>query len=315
VRSWLSKIAKAERHFTPDFKRMRADMEFAAGYQWAGQEDLEESRYIADIVNQIVQKKTAALYAKNPTAVYERRPRLDFSIWDGDMASLQMATMNLMANPFDVEAQATLLDYQEGMRQQKMVEKVGETLEIAYQYQFDHQPISTTLRMKQLVRRVVTTGVGYVRLDVDFEGQDYLATQKENDVRKVKQATYLRRQLEEGNIDEDDAEVGEMEELEVGAGMNKQRGLRESLCFSYPQSTRIIVDPDCTALKGFVDADWVSQKYSLSLADVNAIFGLDIDATDLRPENLDDKVAPPPDHRFGSPDSSRSSRPGERAKP
>ena len=289
VRKWLRAIEKAARLSEPDFKRMRADMEFAAGYQWKEQEDLEENRYIANMANQIVQKKTAALYAKKPTAVYERRPRLDFSLWDGDIASLQMATMRLQMDPFDTEAQAILLDYQEGNRTRKMIERVGETLEIAYQYQMDRQPVSTILRMKQMVRRTVTTGVGYVRVDIEREEDDYLSAEPGRDIRKAKRAVAIQKELVEGDRDEDGAEASEMEVLaQQEPGIE---GLREALHFTYPQATRIIVDPNCTALKGFVDAKWIAQRYSLTLEDVNAIFGMSLEASQLKPSESETEIS------------------------
>src|SRR6266446_1060006 len=73
VESWTKKIKDAKAKWKPDFERMRADMNFAAGFQWNDQEDLNDERYICNFVLRAVSQKVAQLYARDPKAVYRRR--------------------------------------------------------------------------------------------------------------------------------------------------------------------------------------------------------------------------------------------------
>src|SRR6185436_2211257 len=74
------------------------DQRFCAGEQWP--EDpkkaiyndiVDNDLYVANITLQHVQKRVAAIYAKNPKAVCRRRPRILSTVWDGTMESLTQA--------------------------------------------------------------------------------------------------------------------------------------------------------------------------------------------------------------------------------
>ena len=47
--------------------------------------------YVVPITNRLVNQAVATLYAKNPTAVAERKQKLMYQLWDGDQQSLQAA--------------------------------------------------------------------------------------------------------------------------------------------------------------------------------------------------------------------------------
>src|SRR6516225_368098 len=81
VKSWCERIRKARAKWEPDFKRMRDDMDFVAGYQWNSQRQLAEDRYIANFTIRSINQKVATLYARNPKVVAQRRQRLDFQLW------------------------------------------------------------------------------------------------------------------------------------------------------------------------------------------------------------------------------------------
>ena len=156
VKAWLSKIEDAEKKWERDFKRMRSNMEFAAGRQWEddGQRDGEEpNRYQASgITSRTVQQKVSALYARDPKAIAKRRERRDFALWDGKIESLVTAFQKiemafaqggnqnpaLMGAAFPNEM-ALLNDYQHGKELQAQIDAIGETLEVVYQWMVDSQ--------------------------------------------------------------------------------------------------------------------------------------------------------------------------------
>ena len=95
VKRWTSIIKKAKTYFDEDFKRMRSNMDFAAGLQYEGQDKMEEDRYIANFITHQTNQKTATLYAKNPKAEWKKRKRLEYQLWDGKVESLWAAAVEL----------------------------------------------------------------------------------------------------------------------------------------------------------------------------------------------------------------------------
>ena len=82
VKKLIANIKAAKKHHEPAYKRVREDMDFAyrygVGKQWPDQTEGSDS-YIANIVQRHINPRVAALYAKNPTVVAKRAPRLDFA--------------------------------------------------------------------------------------------------------------------------------------------------------------------------------------------------------------------------------------------
>lgn len=91
----LTDWAREERKFWKDiFERMREEQRFAAGDQW--QKDYQpkgecDDPYIGDIVQQLVNRVVASLYAKNPTPRASRLEKLLYEVWDGAQESLRGA--------------------------------------------------------------------------------------------------------------------------------------------------------------------------------------------------------------------------------
>ncbi len=281
VTQWCDKVRAAREHWGPDFKRMQENMEFSAGMQWAGQDKLDDDRYIANMVLRMVNQKVAALYAKNPRFVAQRRKRLDFQIWDGKMESLtQAVALSAVpdALPEDtIAAGALIADFTTGRQQRDLVDKVGRTLEYLLMWFMQNSTPNFKTQMKQLVRRVVTCGVGYLRLDFAREDENVMTT-TEAEVTipdRLRKAQEIMNRIDEGTVTEDSPEIVELKTLlsSLGAYEGEKDGMEERLVFDFPMSTSVIVDPRCRALKGFVGADWIAQEYIMTLSEVNAFFG------------------------------------------
>ena len=286
VKRWTSIIKKAKTYFDEDFKRMRSNMDFAAGLQYEGQDKMEEDRYIANFITHQTNQKTATLYAKNPKAEWKKRKRLEYQLWDGKVESLWAAAVELQRaamegpSPMTIQAQMMMQDYQRGQQVEKQYKKMGETLEILYQYECDTQEPDFKLQMKQLVRRTVITGVGFVRLNY-FNNLNHVITSANNDdsiVMRLKRAKYIMSQIQEDKVQEDDPRMEELRLLLTGAAQSVQTNdtddLQESLEFDFLSSTSIIVDPKCQSLKGFIGADWIAIEFLLELDEANAYFEL-----------------------------------------
>ena len=284
VKRWLTRIEEAEKHFRPDFERMREDVEFAAGYQWNGQDKMRTERYVANITLRMVNQKVASLYARNPKAIARVRDRMLYQVWDGSLLSLQDAVMRATANPLDIEANTIIRDYEQGVLIEQTLGKLAATLEKVYALQLERLEPEFKLQMKQLVRRVVTTGVGFARVSFVREYEEtptasLLQTSvKERTLRLQK----LMTEYAEGEFDQDDPRTTEMQSLQESLQKPEYGKLsNEQLIIDFPASDTIIIDPRCKLLKGFVGARWIAQRYDLDLDEVNSFFGLGITANEL----------------------------------
>ena len=281
VRSWQQKIRNAKRVFADDFKRMKSDMEFAYGLQWNDQKQLQDQRYVANLTQRMVNQKVSTLYARDPKAIARRRKRLDFSIWDGHVESVMQAAVAVHMNPMDVASRALLLDYTQGKDWQKMIDKVGKTMEIVYQYQCDSQDIPFKLEMKQLVRRVITCGVGFVCLDFQREHEDYNveSTGPDNSqYDRLKRIQAIAEKLKDKDIMADSQQVEELrllvESIQAGVEAGEQLAIKERLEFDFSPADSIIVDTNCRSLKGFIGAQWLVREFDRDLDEVNTFFEL-----------------------------------------
>ncbi len=293
VKRWTDRIRKAKSKWKDDFDRMRDNMDFVNGLQWAGQKKIKYSKYIANITLRAVNQGVATLYARNPQVSAKRRPRLDFQLWDGKMETIMqmIMTAQLMQQsgvPVPPEVLATLDDFQKGRFRQQMIERVGKTLEIVYQYQMDSQQPRFKTQMKQLVRRVRVCGVGYMKVlfcreAADFS-EEYLtqSTTKVSLANRMRLAAAIVDKLQKDEIQEDDAEVEQLKQLIASLNQSPldypSAAVTERLVFDFPKATSIIPDPDTRSLKGFVGAHWVVEEFYYPLDFVNAFFGTTIKA-------------------------------------
>lgn len=302
VASWCSQINAARKKQKCVFEEMRSAMKFAAGYQWPGQKDRNDKRYTANFSLREVNKKVAALYARNPTAEYQRRPRLDFALYDGKLEDLVPLLQQAQVHPMGLaglpmHSQALLADYQHGMQQRQLIDRVGKTLQILFQQQLDEQDEEEgefKLQMKQLVRRTIISKVGYVRVAFVRDGDAHITSSGVGNtiMNRGKQIAYMAEKVQDGKIDESSAQYQVFKSLAVGLGGVLQDriaegNINERLVFDCLPSTSIILDPRCRQLKGFIGARWIAVEYCLPVEDVNALFEVDINASQVKSKQTD----------------------------
>lgn len=301
VGALVREIEADKAHYDKDYRRMRDNMEFASGLQRPGQATIDSEEYICNLVIRTINQKVAALYAHNPKAEWERRERMDFQLWDERMESIEpLVLKGAQGIPLMMSEMAVIQDYMSGMQFKQLVEKVGRTLKILYQYQIDEHDPNFKLQAKQLVRRVATTGVGYVRVsfsrDVDCS---FTSDGLDNNLpTRFKEAKSLMEQVDESGMDESDPRLEQVRLLLeplaasfTGQGQETKLTVDEKLVFDFLPSTAVIPDRNCRMLKGFVGARRLTIEYVLPLSEVNAYFEVDLkpDATVNRRNNLDDQ--------------------------
>lgn len=298
VSRWQGKIVQAKKFHQRTFRKMRDDMDFAGGEQWVDQTD-DDERYVANFVQRHIQQRTASLYAKNPRFYFKRKRKLDFKLWDGKPESLQEAITSVMqaqqtlaANPqlaLDpaavqigmaqvAPAMQLLQDIEQGRQRQQMMERVGKTLELLAEYEVSEQKPPFKKQMKQLIRRVITCKVGYLKL-----GFERVTERRPEDADKIRDFTQRLAVLDQLIADAQDGECtsekAEHEQLRVmleDLQAGHEEIVREGLVFDFPPSTSIIVDPACRQLQGFIGARWIAQEFQLTTDDVKQTYGIDL---------------------------------------
>lgn len=293
--------AKSTKEFrSKTFSRMRRDIEFVRpGRQWKHQnravttdDSVFDAPYEANLVQRHVQQRVAALYAKNPTVVAKRRKRLDFAVWDGDRKTLEQAMRRAMGDPLGNPAMgvpptppqptqedvALLQDVEQGMAQRKMIDRVAQTLQMLYTYYMQEGQPNFKMQAKQLVRRVVTTGVGFVQLGFQrvMKPNPEIVNKIRDDQAMIEHLECLSQDLRDDKLQENEAKI---EELKVGLTALQQRAqivLREGLVFDFPAATDILVDRQCRQLKGFIGARRVAREYHYTKERIKEIFKVDL---------------------------------------
>jgi hypothetical protein len=292
VEVWQKRVKQSEAHWEKEYKRMRRDMQFARGLQWEGQTSTDDERYVANMTQRHIAQKTAALYAKNPVAEAKRKKTLDFTIWDGDpqsylmaqemIATAQQAGAAIVLDPGLMQqvqqAQALIDDVQRGVARRKMLDRIGKTLEIVHSHQVGEQIPPFKIQMKQLVRRTITTGVGYVEL-----GFHRLYERRPEDADRVTDITEqlaamerLSSDLSDGEVQDYEAEAEELRQLLKAIQDNPDMLVREGLDYDFPGATTIVPDMNCKQLRGFLGARWVARRFLLKPSDIEEIYKVDV---------------------------------------
>lgn len=276
VSKWSNKIIAAKKFFEDDFKRMREDMKIAK--QGGSDEWVKGGNYTVPIVNRYINQSVAGLYAKNPTAIAEKRKTLDYTLWDGKPDTAMAALQGLMRG--DMSQMPLVQDIEQGRQRHEMMTRIAQTLEILFDYYANEQKPRLKPLMKSFVRRAKTCCVGYLMLG--FQRQYGELTPDETaqlaDARnKLGEAQRRMDEFIEDHTDMCEAEIYELQTLIQDLQKKENTILREGPKFMFPRSTEIIVDPRCTQLMGFIGAGWIAREFYKTPEEVEKIYKVDIE--------------------------------------
>lgn len=272
IQEYLSEIEKDKVYHAKAFKRMREDQDFADGKQWPDQAP-DDDRYVVNFTQSVIRQRVSSLYAKNPKVQAKRRERLDFAIWDGKQQSLQEA----MANPMMPANFALLQDVQQGRAYRERFDRIAKTLEIAFNHDMKKQYPNFKRQMKQFIRRVETNGAAFLKLD--FERMMEVRPDIEAKLNELKNQLsnlefLLTQQAYEG-AEQDSAESEKIKNTMAALEGQKMKIVREGIIYSFPRTTAIIIDRDCTQLEGFINAKRVVEEFWLCDDEVQRIYKVD----------------------------------------
>jgi hypothetical protein len=317
IKAWGDKIRAARGHFEKDFKRMRENMVLAtlgAEKAW-----VEAGKYVVPITVRQINQKVAQLYARNPTARATLKPKMYFSAWDENPQSLEMAMTSYanamqakvkydqatagmghnggppmvdeMGQPMmdpsmpppppgpDPQTLAILQEVAEAQARMLMLKRIGKTLEILFNHFIKEQEPDFKQSLKQLVRRVCTTSVGYIEIDFERihdkpppEISARLADAKAT-MARLEQLS-AEAQLEE--FGEDSAKMDELKTMIADLQTQTEIILREGPIFDFPRAHEVIVDKKCLQLKGFVGASWIAREFKMDCEEIERSFGVQL---------------------------------------
>ena len=301
VKDLCKKIEEGKSYWKDTFDRMRMNARFARGKQWPGAPapsgETPYEAYVANITLRHINQRVANIYAKNPRVRAQRRPKLYLQAWDGTpemlaaaqatMAQAQMAAAPAGAavppmQPTGMDqqaAQAVLTEAAEAQSQRKLYERMGKTLEIVAQYSLDEPTPKFKPQAKQLVRRVLSCSVGYLKLG-------YQRTMKYNieqiDARikdstdRIEHIKMLLADVQDKEVAPESKEAAELAQLIKTLRAQRELVAREGLVFSFPKAWSLIIDPAVTQLKGFIGAEWLAEEYILTPKQVQKLFKVDV---------------------------------------
>ena len=196
------------------------------------------------------------------------------------MEAMQSRQMAVMTGIPDMASEALLRDFMMGKHQKELDQRIADTTRIAVQRQIDLAVPNFKRQMKKLVTRVITCGVGYVRLalvrnDETPPSEDRVGNMPAD---RMKEAMRLADELQDEDI-ETSPMAEQLRSIGVSLGVPiDDEELPEKITFDFLPSTSVIPDERCRSLSDFIGARFVCIEYSLPLDEINAMFGTDIEA-------------------------------------
>jgi len=272
VAEWQGKITKARKRQEPVFKAMRESQDFAmrgADKKWK-----ESGAYTVPILPRYINQAVSTLYARNPKTVWKRRQRLQYKMWDGRSDSLQSAMQ--MAQMGDAASMALIQEVLAIRQENLMLDRMGETLKIMWDYYLDEQGANYKQQLKAAVRRVKTCKVAYIKLDYQRMLEPQLEGKIADVTDKVRNTEMLMEKAAAGELDELSAEAEKLRLNLADLQSDPNLVVREGPVLSFPKSHQIIIDPCCTHLKSLTGAGWIAEEFEYEPCDIQRIWKVDV---------------------------------------
>lgn len=290
VKAWIERVEKRRTYLNEnEFRIMNEDMDFAEGYQvmdadGKNAQTAEQAKsYVVQLALRHVNERVATLYAKNPKVVAKRRQRMDSPLWDGSAESVkpidakmaQNFQMGLPQDPGDVAFMQAVSDT---LDVRQMIDSVGKTLEILYQYFMEEGTPPFKTSMKQVVRRTETTGVGYVKLGFQrvMQKNNEIETRLTDAQTKLARIESLSADMADQEFEPDSASAEELKELIQTLQSQLMVIAREGLTFDYPSSTAIIPSVGTKNILAFVGSKWIAEEHNVPKSEIQDRFKIDV---------------------------------------
>lgn len=295
VKEWIEKVKKRKKYLDEnEFKTMREDQDFVDGYQVVDadgksnpQRADQANAYVVNLAQRHVKERTASLYAKNPKAVAKRREKIDSQIWDGKADSAVQAQermamgaqQNMKPMPED---QALMMEIASVLDRRKMIDNVGKSMVLCFNYYLDEQIPPFKTSAKQMVRRVETCGVGYVKLGFKrlMEKNNEVEGRLNDHQQRLDYIEAMAADLADGEIQDTDAEAAALRESIQALQQELIVIAYEGLTFDWPDADKIIPGPGCKHILTFTSAPWIAEWHEVPVSEIKERFGVDLQKGD-----------------------------------
>lgn len=275
VEEWCEKITAAEKHYEETFKQMRTSQDFAM--YGADKDWIDSNKYTVPILPRYINQSVSTLYARNPKTTYKRKQRLLYQMWDGRSDSLQAAMQ--MARLGDGASMALIQEVLSVRQQNMLLDRMGETLNILWQYYLDEQSANFKQQLKLALRRAKVCKVAYVKLGYQraLEPRPEITARIDDVTSKVAEVEKTLAEIAEGELyDEQSAKLEELRLNLQDLERDEMLVVREGPVFDFPKSDHIIVDPKCVHLKSLSGAEWIAHKFEMTPDDIEKVFQVDV---------------------------------------
>lgn len=276
VEEWEKRIieARKDEKLAKAFKQMRKNQYFAAH---GGEKSwVESGKYTVPIIARHINQSVANLYAKNPKAVATRKRRRMYTLWDGREDSLQAAMEGAAMG--DPNMTAIVEEILAVRQHEMMLDGLGETMEILWEYFLEDQSCSYKQQIKAAVRRTKVCKVSYIKLGFQriLEPRPEVMAEIEDITSKITAMECLVEEVQSGEVDERSARIEELRLLAEDLKRQDSLLVREGPVLDFPRSDEITIDPDCRHLKTFSGAGWIAQMYEMTPKRVKQVYKVDI---------------------------------------
>lgn len=295
VKQWTKRIKTAREHWHKTaFKRMKTCMQLAkdgADKAW-----VDNDQYVVPIINRHINQAVSQLYAKNPKSYTQRKQRRMFTVWDGELASLQEAAMLLQQSAAtgmpDQNAMAVLQDALAVKQYNIMMNGLADTLTLLHNHYFTDKTAQYKQQFKSLVRRTKVCGVGYVKLGFQriLESDPEVAVHIQNTTTQIETLQRLMEEATREDIDADSAELHELTTMLHDLQSQEMLIVQEGPVYTFPKATSVIIDPNCRHLKTLTGADWIAEEIDMTPERIEEVFKVDV-GKDYEPYKNDDTAA------------------------
>lgn len=292
VSEWTKKIKDAKKHHKPVFDRMKECQQVA---KEGRAKEWPEDSYTVPVLKRHTNVAVAALYARNPTAVAKRKKKVQFTLWDGNFATLQQAMQTAMprppspptpenpagdpGSPGDPNAAALLQEVSQVHQQNVQMDRAARTLEILFNYFMNEQDAGYKQQLKAAVRRTKVCAVSWISLGFQRVMQPNPdVTAKIADVTsQITRLKTLTHDLAEGEFDDTSAKMDELTRLMADLQSQPELIVREGPVLGFPKANQVIVDTNCVHLKTLAGANWAAQELPPMTRDaIQETFNVDI---------------------------------------
>lgn len=287
VAEWIERVKVSKKHFKPVFDQMAENQYLAA--HGATREWTKSKNYVVALLNRHLSQAVSALYSRDPKADCTPRKKLRYAVWDGRNDTLQAAMqqavpkldMNGVAVPGDPNALAIIQDVIAGRDAEDQARRIGQTVEILWEYFTSEQENGFRKQLKALVRRAKVCKIGYIKLGFQrvLEPRPEVAAQIEDATSQLSATEQLLRDMQGGDyaFDEQSARAEELRLLLAQFQDQQYLVVREGPVFDFPRAAAVIVDKECFHLKTFAGARWIAHEFELNCGEIEEIYGCKVE--------------------------------------